>query len=95
MADGNFTPVVVQLQHPVMHGTEEVRELRAERRLKASDFRGIKSTEIMFDDMLTMIGRLFAIPPSVVNELDVEDMMAAGEVINSFFGTGQTTGETQ
>jgi len=86
---------VVTLKHPVSHGSEEIKELVAERRLQAKDFRGIKSTEIKFDDMLTMISRLFAIPPSVVNELDVEDMMAASEVINGFFGTSPRTGEEQ
>jgi Phage tail assembly chaperone proteins, E, or 41 or 14 len=88
-------PIVLKLNHPVQRGTEEITELKAERRLQAKDFRGIKSTEIMFDDMLTMISRLFTVPPSVVNELDVTDMMAAGEVINGFFGSGPKTGGTQ
>ena len=110
MADGNVVetdgtaeasaepitlPIVVKLEYPVQHGTEEITELKTERRLQAKDFRGIKSTEIMFDDMLKMISRLFAVPPSVVNELDVVDMMAAGEVINGFFASGQKTGESQ
>lgn len=87
-------PITVPLRHPVKHGAEELTELVATRRLQAKDFKGIKSTEIMFDDMLTIISRLFAIPPSVVGELDVSDMMRAGEVINGFFGRGQKTGES-
>lgn len=93
MADATSTPIVVQLKHPVHHGSEEITEMKAERRLQAKDFRGIKSTELRFDDMLTMISRLFAVPPSVVNELDVEDMMSAAEVVNGFFASGRGTGE--
>ena len=85
----------LELKHPFTRGNtgEMITELVAERRLKAGDFRGIKSTEIKFDDMLTLISRLFAVPMSVVNELDAEDMMAASGVINSFLGSGPETGE--
>lgn len=88
-------PYTLQLEYPVKHGEKEVTELVAERRLKAGDFRGIKATEITFDDMLVLISRLFVVPPSVVKQLDVVDMQAAGEVINGFFATGQKTGESQ
>jgi hypothetical protein len=86
----------LELKHPIeTKGGETVKELVAERRLKAGDFRGIKSTEIKFDDMLTLISRLFAVPTSLVNELDAEDMMAASGVINSFLGAGPETGADQ
>lgn len=86
-------PYTLPLEYPVKHGETEVTELVAERRLRAGDFRGIKATEITFDDMLVLISRLFNVPPSVVKQLDVVDMQAAGDVINGFFKGSPKTGE--
>lgn len=87
--------VSLTLKYPIQHGSETITELVAERRLKAKDFRGIKSTEIKFDDMLTLIGRLFAVPDSVVNELDACDMQKANELVSSFLESSPETGKKQ
>lgn len=86
---------MVKLQYPVQHGSEEITELRTERRLKAADLRGINFGENMSaDDMMNIISRLFAQPLSVVKELDAVDLLAASAVVNSFFGSGPGTGES-
>lgn len=87
-------PIKVQLDYPITHGTDTIAEFVCERRLKAKDFKGIKSNEIKFDDMLVLIRRVFAQPDSVVSELDASDMFKCSEVINGFLPTGQQTGET-
>jgi len=83
---------VVELTYPVQHGSEQLRQLKLSRRLRAADFRGIKVDEIMFDDMLMLISRLFAVPTSVVDQLDSADFFKCVEVVNTFLPTGQTDG---
>ena len=83
---------VVELQYPVQHGSEQLKQLTLSRRLKAADFRGIKVDEIMFDDMLMLVSRLFAVPTSVVDQLDSVDFFSAVEVVNTFLPSGQTDG---
>lgn len=88
-------PIVVELQHPIQHGSEEITELRTERRLKAADLRGIAfGANMSADDMMLLVSRLFGQPLSVVKELDVSDLLSTSKVINSFFESGPETGET-
>jgi hypothetical protein len=86
-------PRIVKLKYPVNQGTETINELRFERRLKARDFKGL-SQEARMDEMLVLAGRLCAQPPSVIEELDAEDMLSVMEVIGDFLPGGLQTGRT-
>lgn len=88
-------PTVVKLQYPIQYGSEEITELRTERRLRAADLRGITFGENMSaDDVMNLVSRLFGQPLSAVKQLDASDLLAAGRVIDSFFKNGPETGES-
>lgn len=79
------------LKYPVTQGSETISELVFERRLRAKDFRGLP-LNLGFDDMFTLLSRLTANPPSVIDELDTEDLMAAVEVVSDFLPVGLKIG---
>lgn len=79
------------LATPIQHGTETIKEFDL-RRLKAKDFRSLPA-ELGFDDMLTLASASAAQPPSVIDELDAEDMTKLMEVVGSFLGSSLKTGK--
>lgn len=86
----------ITLKHPIPYGSETVTELTF-RRPKAGDMRGIKingNGDMSFDDMLTVAQRVTGKPPSVINEIDFEDLQPVFEVIGGFIKAGQQTGKT-
>jgi hypothetical protein len=85
---------VINLQFPVKHSGEELTELKVSRRLLAGDFRGIKTDEILFDDMFTLIARLFAVPTSVVHQLDATDLFQCVGVVKAFLPSGPQIGDS-
>jgi hypothetical protein len=85
-------PAVVALKEPITFGSEFVTELRF-RRPKAKDFRRLP-LEPGLGDMLDLIGGLTGQPKAVVDELGVEDMRKALEVVGSFLPAGPATGGT-
>lgn len=85
---------VVKLDYPVEKGGENYAELKVSRRLRAGDFKGIATDAIMFDDMLTLVSRLFGIPTSVAEALDSTDFFKCVEVVNSFLPGGPSTGDS-
>lgn len=86
------------LKVPVEQGSVTISELSF-RRAKAKDFRGLAltvnpdgSTKIVMGDMMNLAARLAGVPPSVVDELDPEDLMEVIGLAVGFIGTGQPTG---
>ena len=73
---------------------ETITELRITRRPTAGDLRGVKISELTFDDIITVASRLVALPPSVLNTMDLSDFTELSGVIGAFFGSGQPTGMT-
>lgn len=59
-------PIVIKLTVPLTHGAETITELRITRRPTAGDLRGVKISELTFDDIITVASRLVALPPSVL-----------------------------
>lgn len=95
MAEEQFQiPYTLKLAHPIQYGERNVEELVFNRRLKAKDFKGIVSTNIKFDDMMSLIARITGESRSLIEEMDSEDFMGASEVVNSFLESGRTTGES-
>jgi hypothetical protein len=73
-------PIVVKLEYPVEFGQETIFELRL-RRVKGKEFRLLKSEEPSVDEMMDILGRLSGQPPSVIDELDGDDLQAAFEAM--------------
>lgn len=85
-------PVIVKLAKPVMHGEEEVRELKITRPVTAKDFRGITVEKLTFDDLILLGSRLTGYPPSVIGQLSIPDFTRLNNVLTAFFADGQETG---
>jgi len=82
--------VKLKLKKPIKHGSEDIGELTV-REPKAKDIRTMKIPPST-DDMLTLGGKLVALPPSVIDELSIPDTMALLEVVGNFMDDGQETG---
>ncbi|WP_251976715.1 phage tail assembly protein [Salinicola avicenniae] len=85
--------IVIKLQEPIQHGSEEIRELVI-RRPKARDFRRLPMEPAM-GDMLNLAGDLAGQPPSVIDELDVADMLAVVQEVGKFMPDGPATGDSK
>ncbi len=79
------------LKTPIKFGTETISEFEL-RRLKAKDFRSLPA-ELGFDDMLSLASASAAQPPSVIDELDAEDMTALMAVVAGFLGSSPKIGK--
>ena len=85
----------LKLEHPIQHGSEKITELTVGRRPKAKDFKGIPAQDILFDHMLVLLGKITGQPPSVIEELDSEDLIPAISLVNDFLPNTLTTGESR
>ncbi|MEQ5770004.1 phage tail assembly protein [Halomonas sp. H33-56] len=81
---------VVKLDQPIEHGSDTIRELVI-RRPKAKDFRELPADPGM-GDILSFAGDLASQPPSVIDELDVADMLKVVDAVGKFIPGGQATG---
>lgn len=84
-------PVVITLQTPVSQGTESITTLEFKRPLKGRDLKGLP-LEFGFEHLLVLAGRLCGQPPSVMDQLEGEDLLAVVETAGAFFGPGRQTG---
>lgn len=80
----------IKLTTPIQYGTETISELEL-RAPKAKDMRGLPLNMDM-DSMLMLASRCAAQPPSVIDELEFDDLTAVMEAIGSFLGRGRQTG---
>lgn len=78
------------LKHPIQFGSETVTELDL-RAPKARDFRKMPMQPTM-GDIMDLIAALSGRPPSVVDEMHVEDLAEVANAVAGFFGTGPATG---
>lgn len=90
--NGRELPLVISLQSPLRHGSEDVREIVFKRPLKVRDLRGVKVTSLTFDDFALVIGRLVGLPTSVIEQMELWDFGSAMEVVSDFLGSGPVTG---
>lgn len=94
---GTAAPVVYPLRHPVElrnaagDVTETVTALTL-RRLKGRDMRALDGAKGNGSMLLAMLGASAGMPPSTVDQLDAEDVAAAGELIADFLGGSLLTG---
>lgn len=86
-------PYTHKLNHPVKHGEETITELVFKRRPVGKDSRGIQITKL--DDgntLVPLVARLTNNPPSLIDNLDLEDLLTVGGLLGDFFQIGRTTG---
>lgn len=82
---------VLKLKSPVQYGQELIAELKI-RKPKAKDIRKLPQSPNT-GDILDLAGRLCGQPPSMIDELDLEDTSALLEIVGNFMEPGQTTGK--
>lgn len=78
------------LKEPIEQGSEKITEFVI-RKPKGKDFRSMPM-EPKVGDMLNLLGKLVGHPPSVIDELGAEDMVAAMEIVGGFIPGGLVTG---
>ena len=79
----------VRLEFPVQHGGEVIEELVI-KRPKAKHLRGMAQGTV--SEVLDLMGKLSGQPPSVIDELSLEDFEKAQEVVEGFMPPGQMAG---
>lgn len=87
-------PHTILLTEPVTWGKEDITHIVINRRLKAKDFKGIRASDIRFDDMMKLISHVSGNSISFIEELDAADLFRASQVVQSFLPSGLTTGES-
>lgn len=86
-----MAPKILQLKEPVKQGSETITQLEV-RNPRAKDLRKFPTQAKNLGEMLDFAGHLCAQPPSVIDELSLEDAMKLFEVIMSFLPDGLKTG---
>jgi len=87
-------PVTVQLKEPIQHGTEAITSLTLHP-LKARDLRGMSLDNPGMGDFMDILSNSARQPPSVIEELDVEDLMECIGVVKDFFPSSLPTGKSR
>lgn len=86
-------PHIHKLTKPVPHGEESVSELTFRRAPVAKDLRGMSLRELdKADNLITLVGRLTDTPPSVIERVEMVDLLALLEVVTAFLPSGPRTG---
>lgn len=77
-------PYTITLQDPIEWGNETRETLVINRRLKAKDFKGIRATDLRFDDMIRLVSKATGESIKFIEELDGKDFNEASKVVQSF-----------
>jgi len=86
-------PYTHKLNVVLMHGEMEITELVFKRRAVLDDIRDIQLSQLdLGENIAKLTSRLTATPPSVIKKMDMADVKAVGEVVQSFFQSSQPTG---
>ena len=81
---------VLKLREPIKHGSEIISELTIQKP-KAKHIRGLPQAPNT-GDVLNLGGKLCGQPPSVIDELCIEDTQDLLEIVESFMVGGRETG---
>lgn len=81
------------LSDPVEFSGQLVTELKFRSTIKARDMRGLPMREMLWDDMITIAGRLCGQPDAFMGEVSLRDMQSIAVLVSSFLSGGPTTGE--
>jgi len=83
-------PIVLKLQAPIEHGSETIYELLF-KRPRVKHFKRMRMDNPGMDDAVEIISQLTGHPPSVIDELVMEDMDAASEILGNLFPASRKT----
>lgn len=88
-------PKVLKLQHPIGQGDAAITELVFQGPLRGKHMKGVPvgSSAMCMEHILMVGGRLCNQPPSVMGELQAEDLFAALDITSGFLPGGPTTGQ--
>lgn len=89
-------PHTMKLSFPFEWGKEskETRDsITIHRRIKAKDFKGMRPSDLRFDDMLKICVKITGEPGALIEELDGKDLMDLMAIVNDFLGVGQEDGK--
>lgn len=87
-------PYTHKLLTPVEHGSETITELVFRRRPVAKDVRGICIDRLNDgDNLVPLIARLTGNPPSLIDKVDLVDLLECGGLLGGFFPNGPRTGK--
>lgn len=81
---------VIELREPIQRGTELITKLEL-RKPKAKDLRKLPM-QLDTGDLLNLAGALCGQPPSVIDELGMEDTSELLDTVGNFMAPGQPTG---
>jgi hypothetical protein len=87
-----FEAIRITLKSPVMHGSEEIRELVFGREMVAGDLRGVSVGNLMHEDICEVASRITGVPTPVIRQLKMPDYLQVAATVGSFFGDSLPTG---
>lgn len=91
MAEAKITyPVVITLQVPIERGSEVIYELHLQRP-RAKHFKKMNMDNLEVSDALEILSQLSGHPPSVIDELALEDLNGASEILGNLFASSRPT----
>ena len=90
--DAEF-PIRLALTEPVMDGDKQIVDLVL-RKPKAKDFRAIRQTDRPFGLLFDLAAHLAGVPPSVIDQLCMEDAHRVMAITQRFLGDSPATGPT-
>ncbi len=86
---------VLELKHPVLWGNSEgLIDCLAIRRVKFKDQRAVAKVKDEVAATTELIARLTGMPPPFIDEMDVEDVMEASEIIKGFMPKPKKDGDS-
>jgi hypothetical protein len=86
-------PITTRFRGPDGEREETVSEVLL-RRVKGRDMRALSGITDQLAQGLTLMGKVTSLEPHQVDELDVEDVAALGEIIDGFLPASLRTGPT-
>jgi len=82
-------PIIIKLKKPLMHGDEQIAEIKITREPVAGDLAETAEGKMLIGDTLRVLSRISNLPLSVVNQLKLPDLGQVNVVMGSFLEDGQ------
>lgn len=82
-------PIIIKLKKPLMHGDEQITEIKIIREPVAGDLAETEEGKMLVGDTLRVLSHIANLPLSVINQLKLVDMRQVNVVMGSFLEGGQ------
>lgn len=83
---------VYKLQYPIQYGGETLDSIEIPDRFKVKHLRAMDRSEGEIGKVIELLSELTQVPPSVIGEIDAEDMTELGSIIGDRLGKPPETG---